>query len=82
MRWSRRLGWKDCCLQVLAEGVWLGMTMLTCVVAGWERLLLVMLMVRGKIRLRCLKVKESVAKERTPEELMEKSFLLLPLVME
>lgn len=58
------------------------MTTLTCVVAGWLRLLLVMLMVRGKTCFLLLKEKELGAKERTPEELMEKRFFLFPLLIE
>ena len=58
------------------------MTTLTCVVAGWLRLLLVMLMVSGKTCFLLLKAKELGAKERTPEELMEKRFFLFPLLIE
>lgn len=45
-------------------------------------MLLVMLMVRGKICFLFLKEKELGAKERTPEELMEKRFFLFPLLIE
>ena len=45
-------------------------------------MLLVMLMVRGKTCFFCLKAKELGAKERTPEELMEKRFFLFPLLIE
>ena len=55
---------------------------MTCVVAGWLRLLLVMLMVRGKTCFLLLREKEFGAKERMPEELMEKRFFLFPLLME
>jgi hypothetical protein len=58
------------------------MTTLTCVVAGWVRLLLVMLMVRGKTCFLRLVEKELGAKERTPEELIEKRFFLFPLMIE
>ena len=58
------------------------MTTLTCVVSGWLRLLLVMLMVSGKTCFLLLNAKELGAKERTPEELMEKRFFLFPLLIE
>ena len=69
-------------MQLLVESLCPGITTLTCVVAGWVRLVLVMLMVRGKTCLWRLRAKELGAKERTPEELMEKRFFLFPLVIE